>query len=472
MDHPLAQDAALYTDLYQLTMAQGHVLQGRADQRASFDYFFRSNPFGGGYAIFSGIDELLHLLENLNFDDRALAYLDAQGFDPTFLDWLRAFEFQGDIQAMRHGEVVFPHEPIVRVDGPIAQVQIVETLLLNILNFSTLVATKASRIRRAAGPDRKLIDFGLRRAQGFGGLQASRAAYVGGFDATSQVLAGLRDDLPIAGTQAHAWIQSFDDELSAFRAYAQHFPDQCILLVDTYDTLKSGVPNAITVARELRKQGHELIGIRLDSGDLAYLAKQARVMLDDAGFDDVKIAASNQLDESVIHSLLQEQQAPIDVFGVGTQLITAYDDPALDGVYKLCAFDGQPRIKLSENIEKVNFPGPKTVFRLFDDHHRFYGDAIATEGQTSVAHMHHPYDPYKEVDVDHFHQEPLLTTVMKDGRLQGPLSTLDEARTYAKQRLAQLPEEHRRFHNPHIYKVGLSTALHTRRQQLLQELRG
>ncbi len=472
MAHLLADDAALYTDLYQLTMAQGHLLEDRAHQMACFDYFFRSNPFASGYAIFSGIDECCRLLEQLHFHDEALAYLDQQGFRPRFLQWLQDFQFTAEVKAMRHGEVVFPFEPIVRVRGPIAQIQIVETLLLNILNFSTLIATKASRIRRAAGPDRKLIDFGLRRAQGLGGRQASRAAYVGGFDATSQVLAGLRDGLPIAGTQAHAWIQSFDDELSAFDAYARHYPDKCVLLVDTYDTLNSGVPNAIEVARKLRDKGHELLGIRLDSGDLAYLAKQARAQLDAAGFPDVKIAASNQLDEHVIQSLIHEQDAPIDVFGVGTQLVTAYDDAALDGVYKLCEFGGQPRIKISENFEKVNFPGPKQVMRLLDEDQRFYGDAIICDDQDSVARIHHPYDPYKEVDVSHFNHQPLLHTVMDEGRILAPLASLDDARAYAARRLDQLPEEHRRFHNPHIYKVGLSTELHHLRQQTLDHLRG
>lgn len=471
MNHPLQQDAALYTDLYQLTMAQGYFLAGKAEQQAWFDYFFRSNPFDGGYVVFAGLRELLDLLVDLRFRQPHLDYLKTQGFRDEFLAHLADFRFRAELMAPPEGEIVFPFEPVITVRGSLMEAQLVETLLLNTINYSSLVATKASRMRAAAG-ERRLIDFGLRRAPGLGGLQASRAAVIGGFDATSNVLAGLSDDLPIAGTQAHSWIQSFDTEIEAFKTYAEHFPDRCILLVDTYDTLKSGVPNAIKTAQFLRDRGHELIGIRLDSGDLAYLSKQARKMLDDAGFEDVKIAASNSLDEHVIKSLLQDQRAPIDVFGVGTQLVTAYDDPALDGVYKLAAVDGKPRLKISENYEKVNFPAAKEVFRLLDENGQFYGDAVALASEDHVPHIHHPYDPFKEVDVDHLEQQRLLRPVLNQGQLQTDLHDVHGARAYAQARLAKLPGEHRRFDNPHIYKVGLSTALHKLRQQTLAKAKG
>ncbi len=467
MSHLLADDASLYTDLYELTMGQGYLLEEKAEQTACFDYFFRKNPFGGGYVIFAGLAELVTLLDGFHFDAQALNYLAQQGFDRPFLEYLEDFEFGAELMAPREGEIVFPFEPVIRVRGSLLESQIVETLLLNTINFWSLIATKASRMRRVAG-DRMLIDFGLRRAQGMGGLQASPAAIVGGFDSTSHVLAGRQHDIPIAGTQAHSWIQSFPDELSAFRAYARHYPDRCILLVDTYDTLKSGVPNAIRVAEELREDGHELVGIRLDSGDLAYLAKQARNMFDEQGFPDVKIAASNQLDEHVIKSLLREQDAPIDVFGVGTQLVTAYDNAALDGVYKLCELDGEPRLKISENFEKVNFPASKKVFRLIDDAGYFYGDAVALEGEEGVDHIFHPYDPYKDVSVADYQQIPLLSPVMHKGCVVGELHDIEEARAYAKQRLQALPEEHQRFDNPHIYKVGLSKKLHDLRRQTLE----
>ncbi len=470
MRHLLADDAPLYTDLYQLTMGQGYYLEGKADQIACFDYFFRKNPFGGGYVVFAGIAELVELLRDFSFDQGSLDYLDEQGFQTDFLNHLSALEFNAEVMAPPEGEIVFPYAPTIRVRGTILEAQLVETLLLNLINFSSLVATKASRMRRVVG-DGKLVDFGLRRAQGMGGLQASRAAIIGGFDATSHVLAGRRDGIPIAGTQAHSWVQSFPDELSAFRAYARHYPDRCILLVDTYDTLKSGVPNAIKVAEELRDDGHELVGIRLDSGDLAYLAKNARQMLDEAGFPDVKIAASNQLDEHLIKSLLREQDAPIDLFGVGTQLVTAYDDPALDGVYKLSEVDGEPRLKVSENFEKVNFPAAKQVLRLIDDDGNFYGDAVALEHESAVEHIFHPYDPYKDVAVARFDQQPLLQTIMKDGDVVADLHGIDEASEYARARLTQLPREHQRFENPHIYKVGLSRELHELRRQTLSSYR-
>jgi nicotinate phosphoribosyltransferase len=316
-----------------------------------------------------------------------------------------------------------------------------------------------------------LIDFGLRRAQGLGGIHASKAAIIGGFDSTSNVYAGFQYGLEVTGTQAHSWIQTFGDELSAFRAYAEHYPSRCILLVDTYDTLGSGVPHAITVARELEARGHRLLAIRLDSGDLAYLAKKARQQLDDAGLGYVKIAASNQLDEHLIKSLLVDQGAPIDVFGVGTQLVTAADHPALDGVYKLCEFDGQPRIKISETYQKVNFPSAKQIVRLTDDDGCFYGDAIVLDGQPHPTRLRHPFEPHKGVDISARHGHTLLHAVMRRGEVLEPAAHPTEARAWARERLAQLPEEHRRFQNPHIYKVGLSQELYSLRERVLEAAR-
>lgn len=468
---PLAHPG-LYVDLYELTMAQGYLKEGKSDKTACFDYFFRSNPFGGGYTIFSGLARLLDYLEDLSFDERSIEYLADLNFDAEFLDYLADFEFTCDVHAPREGDLVFPKAPVVRVHGPIIEAQVVETALLNLLNFESLVATKASRMRRVAG-DRKLIDFGLRRAQGFGGLQASRAAIVGGFDATSNCHTALTDGLEASGTQAHAWIQSFEDELEAFRAYARTFPDQTILLVDTYDTLDSGVPNAIKVAKELEERGHRLIGIRLDSGDLAYLSKRAREMLDDAGLEYVQIAASNQLDEHVIRSL-NDQGAPIDVFGVGTQLVTAHDDPALDGVYKLAEFNEDPRIKVSENPEKVNFPGKKQVWRLRDHRGKFYGDLVAFEGEfdTSGAPEGRMYDPShprsRNVDIGGIEAEPLLRPIIEGGEVVIDRPEAAESSEYRRERLELLPSEHRRFENPHIYKVGLSEAVLKERDAAVQ----
>src|SRR5690625_13744 len=320
----LLQHPAIYTDFYELTMAQGYFLAGRKDDRASFDYFFRDIPFDGGYVIFAGLSDLIELLEDFQFHEDELDYLSDQRFRKEFIRYLRDFRLNVDMMAPKEGEIVFPYCPILRVKGTVIETQILETLILNILNFESLIATKASRMKYAAG-DRKVIDFGLRRAQGFGGIQASKAAFIGGAEATSNTYSSFVHGIPPSGTMAHSWIQSFEDELTAFRKYAEFYPDSSILLVDTYDTLESGVPNAIKVAGELEEKGYRLKGIRLDSGDLAYFSRKARKQLDDAGLDYVKIAVSNQLDEYLIKSLLS-QNAPVDLFDVGTRLGTGYED--------------------------------------------------------------------------------------------------------------------------------------------------
>lgn len=461
---------ASYTDYYELTMAQGYYLAGMHEKRASFDYFFRKNPFDNGYVIFAGLKELIDTLKHIQFSDEELDYLKKEGFDEEFLSYLTEFEFKGNIWSVKEGEIVFPNEPIVIVEGNLLETQLIETLLLNILNFQSLIATKAARIKFAAGENSTVLDFGLRRAQGLAGIHATRAAMIGGFDGTSNVYSAQRFSVQAGGTMAHSWVQSFDDELTAFRVYAQHYPDNTVLLVDTYDTLGSGVPNAIKVASELRSEGHELKGIRLDSGDLAYFSKQARQMLDEAGFPDVKIAASNQLDERVISSL-KSQNAPIDIFGVGTRLVTGDNSPALDGVYKLSSIGGDPTLKISENIEKITLPGHKKIYRYLEDDGSFYGDAILLDNENILERMHHPTFPAKKSNLNGREYEELLVQVLKDGEQVTDLPSVKEIAAYKHQQFGKLNPEFKRFDNPHIYKVGISTRLMETRDNLLNLLK-
>ncbi|MCH2449454.1 MAG: nicotinate phosphoribosyltransferase [Gracilimonas sp.] len=463
----ILKNPALYTDLYELTMAQGYFLSGRYQQTANFDYFFRSLPFDGGYVVFAGLGDLLEIIRNFRFHPEELKYLRSKGFKKKFLSFLEDFEFRGSIYSVREGEIVFPNEPILRVEGTIVEAQILETVLLNTLNFASLIATKASRIKQAAG-DHAVVDFGLRRAQGLGGLQASKASFIGGFQGTSNVLAGKMDDIPINGTMAHSWIQSFEDELTAFRTYAEHYPDSSILLVDTYSTLKKGVPNAIKVAKELEEKGHKLVGIRLDSGDLSYFARNSRKMLNDAGLDYVKIAVSNQLDEHLIKSLL-DQGAPIDLFGVGTKLVTAYDDPALDGVYKLSSINGKPTIKISENEEKVTLPDSKKIIRYFNKDDSFYSDGIALDDEENPAVIYHPYIAHRSTIVSQLKSEELLHNVVNKGKITIDIPSVQESAEYARVRLSKLIDEHKRFDNPHVYKVGLSKRLRELKIELIQK---
>ena len=456
---------ATYTDLYQISMAQVYFLTGKAKHEAVFDYFFRKQPFGGGYTIFAGLENVLDFLHDLHFSKQDLDYLKSLGLQKEFVDHLETFRFRGTVYAAHEGEVVFPNEPIITVVGNILEAQLVETILLNLINFQSLIATKAARIKSVAG-NRVLCDFGLRRAQGLGGYHATRASIVGGFNATSNVMAARDFEIPAAGTMAHSFIQSYDDELTAFRDFASQKPDQCVFLVDTYDTLKSGVPNAITVAKEMEQRSQRLSGIRLDSGDLAYLSKQARYMLDAVGLQYVKITASNQLDEYVIKSLL-DQQAPIDIFGVGTSLVTGPPDAALDGVYKLAYADGKSRIKLSENLKKVTLPGKKQVYRLMHNAGKFFGaDVITGADELSVATMYHAFEPDKFLDLSRLQREPLLHKVMENGKVTGNQPSLTKIAAYTQTRLSLLPEEHKRFEYPHIYKVGISKSLQDERNQL------
>ncbi len=459
-----------YTDRYEISMALVYFLKNRLNERAVFDYFFRKLPFNGGYAAFAGLEDLLTTIENLRFDDKDISYLKRTGYPDDFLDYLKDFRFTGNIYSCREGEIVFPTMPEAIVEGSIPEAQLIETLLLNILNMQTLVATKASRMKLVANKG-MLIDFGLRRAQGPGGYYASRAAIVGGFDATSNVRAGRDYQIPISGTMAHSFIQSYDDELDAFRDFARAYPDDCVLLVDTYDTLKSGVPNAIIVGKELQAQGKKLLGIRLDSGDLAYLARETRKMLDNAGLEYVKIAASNQLDEHVIKSLI-EQEAPVDIFGVGTSLATGQPDASLDGVYKLAFATGKPRIKLSESISKTTLPFKKQVYRLVNDEGKWIGaDVIALENEKYIERMYHPFETGKKMEIGELKKEPLLELVMKDGKQCAKRRSLKEIAEYHLSRIEKLPEEHKRFTFPHIYKIGISEALKSERDRLIAEHR-
>lgn len=452
----LPDKPALYTDLYELTMAQGYFLSGTHSTPANFDYFFRSLPFKGGFVIFAGLDDVLKVLKNFRFHSEELNYLKEKGFRNEFLDYLEKFSFKGNLHSVKEGEIVFPNEPILQVQGSMLEAQLLETLILNLVNFESLIATKTARICQAT--DKAVVDFGLRRAHGTGGMQAAKAAVIGGAVGTSNVLAGFQENIPISGTMAHSWIQFFGSELEAFRKYAEFYPDSTILLVDTYDTLKSGVPNAIKVAKELEQKGHRLAGVRLDSGDLAYLAKETRKILDAEGLRYVKILVSNKLDEYVIKSLT-EQGAPIDMFGVGTKLITAYDDPALDGVYKLSVAGTEPVLKISENISKTTLPAKKKVLRFYNEDNSFNCDGIYLHDEEISTKLFHPYKPVTEKDVSGLRYENILHSFVENGEQVKEVPSISESAEYAKNELAKLNSEHKRFDNPHEYKVGVSRKL-------------
>ncbi len=458
----------LYTDRYQLEMALAFWQEGRREETACFDYLFRKNPFGGAFTVFAGLETLLEAVQAFQFPRPTLAYLESCGFPGEFLKYLADFRFQGRIYAMREGEIVFPLEPLLRVEGNLIETQVIETLILNVLNFQSLIATKAARCCRLAG-DRPVSEFGLRRAQGLGGIWGSRAALIGGCASTSNVEAGRLYDLPIVGTMAHSFIQSYDDELDAFRAFARVHGSNTVLLLDTYDTLHSGIPNAIRVAKEMAQRGDSLRGVRLDSGDLTYMSAMARRKLDEAGFDQVAIVASNQIDEWIIRSLT-EQGAPIDVFGVGTKLAVGHPDGALDGVYKLSLVNDQPRMKLSDTPKKATLPGRKTVTRFRDGNGRFKADAIHLATEEFPDKMIHPFEPKKQMSLQGLTPEPLLTQVLEGDAVMTPARPVVEIASYVRNRLSQLPEEHQRLENPHTYKVGISPELDQLRNDLSDKL--
>lgn len=456
---------ASYTDLYQIAMGQAYFLNGKRDLHATFDYFFRKAPAGGGYTVFAGLGDALEMLHGLRFAASDIEYLASLGFDAQYLEHLAQLRFRGTVHGVREGDIIFPTEPVLRVSGNIIEVQLVETLLLNVLNFQSLIATKAARIRSVAG-SAILSEFGMRRAPGLGSVWGSRAAVVGGFDSTSNLAAARRYGLKAEGTMAHSFIQLHDDELTAFRKFVAANPDRATLLVDTYDTLASGVPNAITVGHEMAARGQRLRAIRLDSGDLTFLSRRARTMLDAAGLADVKIAASNQLDEFIVRSLLQ-QGAPIDIFGVGTSLATGQPDAVLDGVYKLCAAGDAPRIKISEALAKITLPGVKQVWRMVDADGKFHGaDVVAMASETQPARMIDPFDAGRTLGLSGLRGEAQLQLLMADGEPVQPPAGVAEAARYCQQRLAMLPDEYKRLEYPHQYKVGVSDSLHDLRNAL------
>ena len=482
---PESAPPGLLTDLYQLTMAAAYARAGIGSTDACFHLYFRDNPFGGGFTVAAGLERAIEYLAGLHFTAADTAYLatltgrDGNAlFDVDFLAALEHFRFSGSVMGVPEGTVVFPNEPLLRVTGPIAECQLVETALLNIVNFQTLVATKAARVRLAAEGD-PVIEFGLRRAQGpDGALSASRAAFIGGCVGTSNVLAGARFGIPVGGTHAHSWVMAFDTEAQAFDEYAEAMPNNVVLLVDTYDTLR-GVENAIATGRRLREAGQDLVGIRIDSGDLAWLSVRARQMLDAAGFAGTKIYASNELDEYTIESL-KEQGAAIDVWGVGTKLVTAYDQPALGGVYKLSAIreaggEWEPRVKVSEQAAKVTTPGLLRVRRFLDASGRFAGDMIYDElvPPTERCVMVDPADATRRTSYCGADAaEELLVPVIDGGRCVYDVPSLDESRARAISELERLDPSHRRFLNPHGYKVGVELGLYERKTALILSARG
>jgi nicotinate phosphoribosyltransferase len=467
--------SALLTDLYELTMLAGYFEKGMHEKTAVFDLFFRKAPFQGGYAVFAGLETALAYLSELRFTDDEIGYLRSLNiFKPSFLEYLKTFRFQGKVTSVPEGTVVFAREPLMTVEGPLAQAQLVETALLNIINFQTLVATKAARLVVAAEGG-TIVEFGLRRAQGpDGGLSEVRGAYIGGVRSTSNVWAGKKFNIPVKGTHAHSWIMAFPDELSAFRAYAEVFPDSSILLVDTYDTLESGIKNAIIVARELREKGHELLGVRLDSGDLAYLSREARAMLDKAGFPNVKILASNELDEFIIRSL-RDQGGKIDIFGVGTRLATCQGEGggSLGGVYKLVRFDDRPKLKVTSDITKSTIPDNKRLVRVINREGTFLMDIMCLENEAirSGDIVYDPTNPAHHKAVpENVQFEGIRTVVMDNGKILSSSPTLDEMADRSCEQIRHLPEGVLRLENPHIYKVSMSQKLHEERTWLIEEV--
>ncbi len=463
----LNDSLGLYTDMYQLSMMEAYFNENRHNSPAAFDYFFRKNPYKSGYVIFSGLTELLENLNQIKFSSDDIDHLNRKKTSSDFLEYLKDFSFNGNIHSVEEGTIVFPNEPVVTVEGNLAEVQLIETYLLNTLNFNSLISTKASRIRLVA-PDKILSEFGLRRAQGIGGLQASKAAVIGGFDSTSNVLAAKIFGLNAVGTMAHSFVQSYNDELTAFRKFVNTHPDNAVLVIDTYSTLQSGLPNAVIVAKEMEKNGYRLKGVRLDSGDLAYLAKAVRAILDENGLNYVNIVVSNQLDERVIKSLL-EQGAPIDIFGVGTNLVTGQPDAALDGVYKLSMCENNPRLKVSENISKVTLPGLKKILRYTDDEGFYQADAIAMRDEEKVMKIIHPFEKEKSRNLINLKSEVITKSVFENGKLKITLKSAESIREKVKENLLKLPVEYKRFEFPHIYNVGISEKLMNLRDKLKTE---
>ncbi|MEW5814617.1 MAG: nicotinate phosphoribosyltransferase [Spirochaetota bacterium] len=468
--------SALFTDLYELTMMQGYLLEEKNGE-AVFDMFFRSQPFQGGFSVFAGLDPLLDRIEQIQFDTEDIEYLDSLGiFKTKFLDYLKTFRFQGEVWAMKEGSIVFPNEPIIRVHGTFIETQLLESILLNIVNFQTLIATKAARVYIASN-EGTVLEFGLRRAHGIdGALSATRAAFIGGAAATSNTLAGKLYDIPVKGTMAHSWIMAFANEEEAFRKYAEIYPENVILLIDTYDTLATGINNAIKVGRMLQGQGKPF-GVRLDSGDLQYLSTEVRKKLDEAGLTGAKITVSNELNEEIIHQLVTEQ-SPIDIWGVGTHLVTGGSQASLTGVYKLAAKNENgtlvPVIKISNNPEKTTNPGVKQVYRFINHGGSPIADLIALENEEiQIGGAYTFYHP--SVDVSKFtlseytDARPLLEKQMEGGRRKNAPLSLRAIRDHTLHGLSALNRTYKRIINPHIYKVSISKRLKEMKTGLIRQ---
>lgn len=475
----LQRNISLLTDFYELTMANGYLSSGVSDKVAYFDMFFRNVPENGGFVIMSGVDQILEYVENLSFSDDDIKYLKSQNlFDDNFLTYLKDFEFKCDMWAVREGTPVFPTEPIITVRGPIIQAQLIETILLLCINHQSLIATKANRIIRAAA-GRPVMEFGARRAQGGdAAIYGARAAYIGGTCGTSCTSAGKMFNIPVLGTMAHSWVQMFDTELEAFKAYARLYPQNCMLLVDTYNVIKSGVPNAIkTFKEEVLPRGYRPAGVRIDSGDITYLSGKIRKMLDEAGFEDAKICVSNSLDEHIIQDMIT-QGAKIDSFGVGERLITSDSSPILGGVYKLCAVEdgngvAKPKIKISENVSKINIPGVKDVYRIIDNKtQKAIADVITCKGE--VIDEKRPYeifDPehvWKRKTIADFRVENIREQVLSEGKRCVKRKTVSEIREFCKKQTDMLWDEVKRFENPHRYYVDLSMNLWTQKNEMVK----
>lgn len=473
------RNLSILTDFYELTMANGFLKNGMKDTTAVFDVFFRKVPDNGGFALFAGLEQAIDYLKNLSFDDNDIEYLRSKNlFDEEFLDYMRNFKFACDVWAVPEGTPIFPKEPLVEIEGPIVQAQLIETALLVILNHQTLIATKANRIVRSA-MGRPIQEFGARRAQGVDAANyGSRAAYIGGCVSTSNTMMERDKGIPASGTMAHSWVQSFDSEYDAFKTYAQTYPDATVLLIDTYNVLKSGLPNAIKVFDEvLKPMGKRPVGVRIDSGDIAYLSKKARVILDEAGYPDCKIVASNSLDEYIIRDLLIND-AKIDSFGIGEKLITSRTSPVLGGVYKLAAIkkDGEyiPKIKISESFEKITIPGRKKWYRIYSkETGKALADYIAKVDEPSVSDLDtitifSPLEPWKKQTLENVMIKPMLVRIFDKGECVYDCPKLSDIRDYAMRQIDTLWDEVKRLEYPHTYYVDLSERLWLEQRALLE----
>lgn len=474
------RNLTMVMDFYELTMSNGYFKEQDRDSRVAFDVFFRKNPDGGGYSIFAGLEQIIEYIRDLHFDEDDIAYLRERGiFEEEFLEYLQNFSFRGDVYAFPEGTIMYPNEPVITVIAPLIDAQLVETAILLQINHQSLVATKASRIVRAA-QGRVVSDFGARRAHNMdAAVYGARAAYIGGVDSTATVLSGKAFQIPVGGTMAHSWVMYYEDEFTAFRKYAETYPDATVLLVDTYDVLKSGIPNAIRVAKEvLEPMGKRLRGVRIDSGDLAYLSKKTRKMLDEAGLTDCKIIASNSLDEYTITSLI-EQGGCIDSFGVGERLITSKSDPVFGAVYKIAGVEQagvfQPRIKVSENVEKITNPGLKKVYRIYDQTGKAVADLLGKyEEEIDLSQSFRyvdPVAPWRQRTFDDCTCKELQVPIFQNGKLVYELPALDEIREYVRKQMEeQMWSEEQRFENPHAHYLDMTPSYYDMKMELLYKM--